>query len=619
MLVHGEIDTDLVSGVTYAGVAMTRRVTVADTTGASIEQRGRSYIYTMANGVTPAPGPQSVVVTRTGTAIIAAFVWTQTGNQVMEVLDSDSVAQTNNPTLISLSRSGRASLAYLVLFSGVNGPANLGTPTGFSRGPDHDFGDYSAAVFRENFTSTVDVSHQVGQADGNSALCGITVAEAAPPAPPSGNTDHCCGAECGITGIDIVAGATAHWNLNEGAVTSQTARARHGGRAYRFAPVNQTNYIGKTLSGGNIRTERFYLYFDGALPDRNCTLYRLGVAAGEAPGIGFRLGTSDIVGKFGTSFTGLTNPQPVQPNTWYRVELLTNVSVNPNSIQMRVCAGTQADPLADGASIDWGTGSQGQAATTFNEFRLGAACFGPATAVVIIDDHLTGSGSANYPFGPSTIVPVQPASDGTHSYNAAGDFRDATADLGLGATTAWQRLIGLLIDMNGLLQAATAAAGEYLELNAGGAPAMSSVRALEMVSVHKGATTAAHKQTLRWLSGANSVDVFTDLDFSELTLIQHSKHYLTMPGGAAFTVALLNASKWRFASSFTSVLTGGQITGLMMEVDGVLTGPPPPPPPSGGEGNPIHLYPAPGIYTATLTVADDDGLTDSASQEITVT
>jgi len=145
---------------------------------------------------------------------------------------------------------------------------------------------------------------------------------------------------------------------------------------------------------------------------------------------------------------------------------------------------------------------------------------------------------------------------------------------------------------------------------------MSSVSAVEMVSVHKGATVNAHKQTLRWLKAAASVDVFTDLSFPGASLLQHSKHYLTCPDAAALTPANLALTKLRWASSWTAVLTGGQFVGWMLEVDGVLAAEPLPD--QTHEKDPTHIYSEPGTYTVTLTVRDNDGLTHTSSQFITV-
>ena len=114
------------------------------------------------------------------------------------------------------------------------------------------------------------------------------------------------------------------------------------------------------------------------------------------------------------------------------------------------------------------------------------------------------------------------------------------------------------------------------------------------------------------------MDVLTDRDFSETALLQHSKCYTTLPGGVAPTTALVNATKVRFASSFGTVLTGGQFVGHVLEVDGTLTA-------GGGGGggtskeqNPVFEFPAPGDYPVTLTVTDNDGIKTTVAYMVTV-
>jgi hypothetical protein len=421
-------------------------------------------------------------------------------------------------------------------------------------------------------------------------------------------SDFCCGAECDApVGVLPTSGDDRHWHSEGGTpAVSQTTLARNGRRAWLFAPVNDVSYRGRSVSATQ-RVFRGYLYFD-ALPSSDCELVRFLVASGGfSPELRFRKATNDIVG--GVS-TALTTAVPVVAGVWYRIEMLADVSANPRTLKLRTA-------LADAASTDRGTASFATAANTITEVQRGASCGTSTTARVVWDDMREGGLASAYPFGAGTIVGLQPTGDGTHSYNDVGDFRDEQAIFfPVGTTLTWTRLVGLLSTaIQSYLLRAAAAVTEYVEWVTSGMPATTSISGVEVVTVHRQLDATTSQQTLKLIGGGGaSADVFVAKDFSETVAVVNSKHFVQDPSAVAWTTALVNAFKARWPFSATG--TPG-IAGLIYEVDCVLSAAPPPPPGS-PQQNPVHVYAAPGTYNVTLTVTDNNGLTDSQTHPVTV-
>jgi hypothetical protein len=72
------------------------------------------------------------------------------------------------------------------------------------------------------------------------------------------------------------------------------------------------------------------------------------------------------------------------------------------------------------------------------------------------------------------------------------------------------------------------------------------------------------------VDGGTVVDVFTDVDLSQTTIVINGKQYATAPSsGVAWTIAQVNAIKVRWGSSWTAVDIAPVpfIDGLLCEVD----------------------------------------------------
>lgn len=375
--------------------------------------------------------------------------------------------------------------------------------------------------------------------------------------------DFCCGSECQI----VVAGAVPspnaqHWSLFQGTVTSQTAVARNGGRAYRWNPAvgSANEYAQKIVASHTTRWWRFYLRF-GTLPSANCDLVRFVTASGTCS-LRYRTATTDIIANVGGVTTGAT-AQVVTTGVWYEITMAADVSGATRTTKLTV------------NGVDKGTASSAVAATTCVQWRIGLTCSGEVvTGDVYFDDIITGTNNADYPVpAGGQIVGLVPSNDGTHSYNLAGDFiyNAAGGNVPLAATDTYTYINHALSDsLSTFLNAANPAAGEYLEWDFGDTGGVTSIAGVEVVSMHHAAGTSANLQTGRLVDGATVVDVFTDADFSQTTATYNSKQYAVAPSSsAAWTKAKVDALKFRWGSSWTTpdVSPAPYLDGVMLEVD----------------------------------------------------
>lgn len=160
-IVHAGSSADLISGVTYGGVALTRVRRQASTSPA-----GASYIYFRGEGL-PA-GPQTVSVDRTeGTLPMQVTCQTFTSNGNISIVDSDgiSVAQSAQPS-VNLQYNGLVGMAVGVLFSGADAVSDVTELTGLTRLQDHDFGTEVAVVSRQTVEGNTDLTFGFTVAQG---------------------------------------------------------------------------------------------------------------------------------------------------------------------------------------------------------------------------------------------------------------------------------------------------------------------------------------------------------------------------------------------------------------------------------------------------------------------
>lgn len=421
-------------------------------------------------------------------------------------------------------------------------------------------------------------------------------AGAAPAAPAS---THQCGAECGTT---------KHFDSTIGTLpTSQSTIARNGGKAWRFNPTTNTSAVGWSITETK-QVMRGYLYFE-TLPSADCELVRFAVnPIGSAPELRFIAADHTIVGAVGTL---LTTALSVVAGQWYLVSLAADVSTGTRTLKLTV----------DG--VDKGTASKSVAAGVLTDYQFGASVETAISGSVIWDDVKIGPDVTLYPLGStatnSAILLAQLTADGTHGFNAAGDFEKADGtDFAPAATDIWSNLIGLFTTPVLRVKVGTAVSTEYIEVAFGGFPAVTSIASLELLAFLAAVATGTNKQTARIVDGATVQDIWTDIDSGGTTGKFVAKHYPTAPSGGAWTQAKINALKARWGPGWGTIdvspIPG--LGGILAEVDCVLVSTPTIPPIH--QQNPLYTYGSGGTKTVTLTVTDDSGLSASVTKNIVV-
>ena len=177
-----EAASDIITGVTYGGVAMTRVLRQEDNLG----EFGTVYQYFLGSGIPT--GTQTVSVSRTNnTTPIQVVVRTFTAAADTEIVDTvganGSGAPTGtgnvaNPSVI-LSYGGRTCIAAGVMWNGVNAPTSITNGTGLTRDADHDFGASSVVQHHQTTPGTADFTYGNTVATNSYALIASAISEVA--------------------------------------------------------------------------------------------------------------------------------------------------------------------------------------------------------------------------------------------------------------------------------------------------------------------------------------------------------------------------------------------------------------------------------------------------------
>lgn len=152
LIVHGVVSTDIVAGVTYGGVPMTRRQTNTDTA----TEAGRTYIYTLGSGVPT--GTQTLSVDKTeGTTTLHIVVLTLDAAGDLTFVDSDGINENvANPT-VTLQYGGQECMSFGALYwGGATPPGATGIASGCTEIHNVDFVAFIAEEIRQTTAGTSD-------------------------------------------------------------------------------------------------------------------------------------------------------------------------------------------------------------------------------------------------------------------------------------------------------------------------------------------------------------------------------------------------------------------------------------------------------------------------------
>jgi len=173
IIYHGSVSTDLITSVSYGGVAMSRIVRATDTA----TEAGSAYLYFLGSGIPT--GTQTVSIDHTATATVKiATCCTVTANGNTSSAASGTVNENAADPQIALdSGAVPEALRYFGIYSGAIGPSSLTLISGMTGVSDHDFGAFCGRVDRQiDFTSgSTTVGYTAGTDDV--AMVGIAVKE----------------------------------------------------------------------------------------------------------------------------------------------------------------------------------------------------------------------------------------------------------------------------------------------------------------------------------------------------------------------------------------------------------------------------------------------------------
>lgn len=209
---HGTESTDLITGVTYGGVAMTRVDSAADTSG----EPGRSYMYFLGKGIPT--GNQSWSITHTGSAtvkhaILATF--TAAGDCAI-ALAAKIQADQANPAITIDSGSVEA-LRVAVVYSGQGAPATLVVNANTTDIEQFDFGAFVSKAARQTAASTGSVAIGWTAATDDVAMVAAAITEVV--AVSSGDTGS------GTEGTATILRSTTATETGSGADSAAIERA----------------------------------------------------------------------------------------------------------------------------------------------------------------------------------------------------------------------------------------------------------------------------------------------------------------------------------------------------------------------------------------------------------
>jgi hypothetical protein len=370
-----------------------------------------------------------------------------------------------------------------------------------------------------------------------------------------------CGAECGIVTQGLAATANRHWLMyNAGAnVAIDTATVRSGARSWKMTATAATNTGLGTIAPASQTFAYFrgYFRFPDATPTTRASIYRpLGTAGVD---VNLKLLPSGVlVLGDGGADTGTSGPT-LADNTWYGVEVETNVSANPNVSKWRTWS-------AGGGWVAQSNFSKAQAATTF---QTSGSLFGSINDVqtvghvVYFDDVMVGFGTTSEHYSDTVpnggvVLRYRPTADMTHAFTTNDFEYNDTTGINSAATDIYtylddddQTSIADFISQNVAWAAGTKAFGVTFADEA----AESSPLAVGVTTTTHAAGTGANEINVRVSDDdATYTNVWGNwagvgIDSSDTTAHFQHKVLATKPSGGAWTLAAVNGMRAQMGQS----------------------------------------------------------------------
>jgi len=172
LIAHGTVSTDIVVGVTYGGMALTRVRTSFDT----LTEPGRSYIYFLGSGVPS--GLQTVSIDRSEatTSVFAVCITLDANGDTEPVSDAGINENAANPQ-VTLAFGGRTCMSFCILYGGGGSPASYTSLGDQTRVHDHDFGMFTGVCDRLTTAQSADDTIGYTSASDDVAFSAFAVSE----------------------------------------------------------------------------------------------------------------------------------------------------------------------------------------------------------------------------------------------------------------------------------------------------------------------------------------------------------------------------------------------------------------------------------------------------------
>ena len=363
----------------------------------------------------------------------------------------------------------------------------------------------------------------------------------------------CCGFECGR-----VAATAPHWGAISGT----------GGSITTTSPLSGLRSLNLASTGGAVNVQTIPTFGAGifvlrtkvrftALPTLSTTIVGIPRAGAFDAGVFLNVADSKIYAR--ADFTAGANGVAVTTGVVYTIDIKVNTTANP----------WVADATVNGVACSQSSGSQ-TADTTAGTIIL----YSGQNGDVVFDDVALSITAADYPIGPGYVQGFVPNADGTHTCTTTTIVK-GTAAVPVGANVAgntdafnWvnaRPIGGGATDATRLINQQTAGATLYAELRF--QQALIPPRAVEVLVVDQQATTAVGDMHIKLNdNGTENVILDRTAVAGVITDRYTTKHYATMVGGGAWTLARFNNLRMRFG--YSSDATPDQYCrGMMIEAE----------------------------------------------------